>query len=153
GRPGPGRTEPKVGHHGENGPGARAHSIDGCDDGLWAGPHGLHDIPGHPRELEESLRRTLRQRTYDLVHITARAEVASSARDDECAYLACSGQCAEQVWQLRVRVERQRVLALRTAESHHADTLRRVPLEMSRRVGARIELWLCAHHALAQAPL
>src|SRR6185437_4005446 len=153
-----GSAEPEVGHHGENGAGTGAHAIDRSDDGLRAGPHCLHDLTGHPRELEKPLGSPLRQRPYDLVHIAARAEVASGAGDDQRPHRVRCSQCAEKVSQLCVRVERQRVLAVRTVERHYTDTLVQMPLEMLRRIRAWIEMRLCVHlissaETLAHVPL
>ena len=54
-----------------------------------------------------------RQRPDDLVHVAAGAEVAARAGDDDRLHVARVDERAKQVAQLRVRIERQRVLALR----------------------------------------
>src|SRR6185437_13495283 len=58
----------------------------------------------------------------------------------------------EEIPQLCIRVERQWVLALRAVERHYADVPLQPPLEVSRRIGIRIELRLCLHCDLAHAP-
>ena len=64
------------------------------------------------------------------MHIAARAEVSARAGDDHGRDVACVGQAAKQIPQLRVAFECQRVLAFRSVEGNGRDLPRHVPLKM-----------------------
>ena len=102
----------------QSGVGAGAGAVDGGNDRLRAGAHGLHQVAGHAREIQQLDHRHLGERTDDLVHVTAGAEIAASAGDHNCLHSGVGvNQVAEQVAHLGVGFKRQRVLALRPIES------------------------------------
>src|SRR5258708_6170478 len=72
----------------------------------------------------------LDQRPDDLVHVAARAEIAAGAGHHHGADLAHIGELAEQVAELGVAREGQRVLALRPVERDRRDRSVDRPAEM-----------------------
>ena len=77
----------------------------------------------------------LGQRLDDLEHVAARAEIAARAGQHDRAHVGGVDEIAEQVAQLRVAVEGQRVLALGPVEPDRRDApvLARLEAEMARR--------------------
>jgi hypothetical protein len=82
------------------------------DDRLRAGAHRLHQVARHAGEGQQAGHVELGQRADDLVHVAAGAEVLAGAGDDDGLDVVGIGQRAEQVAQLGVGIEGQRVLAL-----------------------------------------
>jgi hypothetical protein len=74
------------------------------------------------------------------VDVAARRKVVARAIDDDGANLAVVHQVAEQVAQLGVRIERQRVLALGNIERHVADVLCHPPQKMLGLVARQFDL-------------
>jgi hypothetical protein len=72
------------------------------------------------------------QRADDLVHVAARAEVVASAVDHDGFHIVGVLQVGEQLAQLGIRVERQRVLALGPVQRHMADPILDLPGEVLR---------------------
>src|SRR5262249_40120427 len=79
----------------------------------------LHQVAGHAGELEEPRRHHLRQRADDLVHVAARAEIPACAGDDDGFYFLW--RAAEEVAQFRIRLGRERLLALGPVERDDAN--------------------------------
>jgi hypothetical protein len=128
-RPRARRAEADVGSERDHRARARAHAVDGRDDRLRAMAHRLDEVAGHAREVDEARVVHRRQRADDLVHVAAGAEVAAGAGDDDRAHVARVDEPAEQVAQLRVRVERQRVLARGQRQRDRRDLAVRARLE------------------------
>jgi hypothetical protein len=99
---------------------------------LWTSAHCLDEIPGHAGEVEQPVRAHARERAYDFVHIPAGAEISAGSRDDDGTHLGGRHQRAEQVAQLGVGLEGERILALGSIQSHHADAVNQAPLKMAR---------------------
>ena len=114
--------------------GAGADAVDRRDDRLRAAADRLDEVAGHAREGEQLGHRHLRQRPDDLVHVAAGAEVAAGAGDDDGANVLGARQRAEQVAQLGVRLERQRILLLGAIEGHRRDAIDDLPAEVAGRV-------------------
>ena len=126
GRPSsPRRPETHIRRQCDHRAGAGAHAVDRGDDRLRAVAHRLDEIAGHPGEREQLRRRHLRQRPDDLVDVAARAEVAAGAADHHALHVARVDESAEEIAQLRVRVERQRILLLRPVERDRRHLRRR----------------------------
>jgi hypothetical protein len=70
------------------------------------------------------------QRADDLVHVAARAEVVAGAGEDDDLDVARVAQPLEQVAQLGVRVEGERVLALGAVQRDRGDAAAQRPLEV-----------------------
>src|SRR5713101_111616 len=66
-----------IGRHGDDRARSGADAVDGSYDRLWAGPHRLDEVAGHPGEGGEALGIHLDQRADDLEHIAARRKVAA----------------------------------------------------------------------------
>ena len=98
--------------------------------------HRFHQITGHARELEQARHIVLalhfHQRTDDLVHIAAGAEVTPGARDDDDFHVVGIRQIAERVAQLGIGLERQRILALGTVQRDRRNLAIQRPQEMLR---------------------
>ena len=125
-------------------------AIDGADDGLRAAAHGFHQIARHACEFQQLGHRHFGQRANDVVHVAARAEVAALARHHHHLDVGRVAQAVEQVAQLAIAVEGERVLALGSVEADGADAVRvAVPGEVFRLVGrAGVEL---GAHGVARA--
>src|SRR4029079_19033447 len=94
--------------------------------------HRLHQVARHARELEQLRHRHFRQRADDLVHVAAGAEVSAGAGNDDRLGLLFVFQAAEEVAQLGVRLEGQRILLLGAIERNDAHAAFPAPLEMLR---------------------
>ena len=118
---GAGRREAQVGRHGDDGAGARADALDRRDDRLRRGAHGLHQFARHAREGGEALGVHLDEGADDLEHVAAGREVAACPRDDDGFDLIVLGAGMEEIGQLAVALEGERVLLVRTVEGHGRD--------------------------------
>src|SRR4051812_24428590 len=123
-----GRRVAQVAGHGNDGAGTGTNAFDGGDHRLRAMAHRLHQITGHARELEQLRHRHLRQQPDDLVHIAARAEVASGAGYHNAFYFLWG--LTKKIAQFSVRLECQRILLLRPVERDDAHLAFGAPLEM-----------------------
>jgi len=97
---------------GEHGAGTGADAVDCADDRLRHIAHRAHDVARHARELEQPTHVHLGERTDDLVHVAAGAEVAAGAGEHHCLDLGHVGELAKEIAHLGVRLEGQRILAL-----------------------------------------
>ncbi len=122
--------EADIGRHREDRARAGAHAVDGRDDRLRAGAHGLDQVAGHAREGEQAVHRHLRERRDDLVHVAAGAEIAACAGEDDRLDVRRIAETAEQVAELRVRLEGERILPLRPVERDDAYASLETPAEM-----------------------
>ena len=89
--------------------------------GCGAGAHRLHHLAGHAGEVEQLDRAHLGQRLDDLEHVAAGAEIAAGAGDDDGLDALVLGRRAEQIDDLGVAVEGQRVLLVRPVERQRRD--------------------------------
>jgi hypothetical protein len=112
---------------------APAHAIDGGDDRLWT-PHRLHQVM-IMRVNEQARHLHLDQRTDDLVHVAARAEIAAGPGDHDRLDGVGVDQVAERVAQLGVGFEGQRVLSFRPVQRDSGDAVGEFPQEVRRREG------------------
>jgi hypothetical protein len=138
-RPGLGRRDAEVAGHRQDRARAGADAFHGGDDRLRAGAHGFHQVAGHAGEVEQPALVHAGQRTDDLVHVAARAEVAARAPQHHDLDRAGELQRAEQVAQLVVAVEGQRVLPLRPVEGDGRHPRVEAPQEVGRLQRGRIE--------------
>ena len=145
GGPGGGGAVAQIAGQRHHGAGAGADAVDGADDGLRTAAHGLDQIARHAGELQQLGHAHLRQRADDVVHVAAGAEVATLARQHHHLHVGGVAQAVEQVAQLGVAVEGERVLAFRAVERDggHAGGVAG-PAEMLRLV-ARTRAELRAH--------
>src|SRR4029077_12372619 len=100
---------------------ARAHAVDRRDDRLRALPHRLHGLARHAGEFEQARRVHLDQWPDDLEHVAAGAEVAAFPGDDEVLDLLILRGGAEDVGDLGVALEGERVLLVRPIERERRD--------------------------------
>ena len=105
-------AEAQVGRHRDDRAGARADAVDRGDDRLRAGAHRLDQVAGHAGEHQELGRLQPHQRADDLVHVAAGAEVPARAGEHDRMHVVGMAQPREQVAQLGVGLEGERVLAL-----------------------------------------
>jgi hypothetical protein len=68
-----------IGRHREDRAGAGADAVHCGDDRLRTGAHRLHQIAGHAREFQQARHVHFDQRSDDLVHVAAGAEIAARA--------------------------------------------------------------------------
>ena len=120
------------GGHRQDRAGPGAHAVHRGDHRLRAVAHRLDHIARHARELEQAGQVALGERTDDLVHVAARAEVATGSGDHDGADVGRRVQRAEEVAQLRIGGEGQRILALRAVERDDTDALRQLEAEVGR---------------------
>ena len=90
------------------------------DDRLRTGAHLLDQLTRHAREGEQArhvvLALHLDQRTDDLVHVAAGAEIAAGADDHDVLDTVGILQVAERVAQLGIGFQRQRILPFRPVQ-------------------------------------
>ena len=127
------RREPQIGGHGENCARAGADPVDRGDDRLRAFAHRLDDVSGHSRECNQVRHFHFGQRFDDLEDVAARGEVSASARQHDRAHIRGMGQIAEEIAELSIGVEGQRILAFRPIEPHRRDApvIARLEAEMA----------------------
>ena len=121
--------QPEVGGQRDDRAGAGGDAVDRGDDRERALAHGLDHRAGHPGELEQ-LGGLHPQLADDLLDVAARAEAAALAGDDERAHVAAVRQLGEQVAEVGVDVEGQRVELLRAVKRHRGDAVVDVEVEV-----------------------
>ena len=127
-----GRGDPQVGEERDHRAGADADTVDGSDDRLRTGAHGFDEIAGHTGKGQQPLHVAGEQRTDDVVNVAAGGEIAAVRGNDDRFDHVIRGQAPEQVAELGIRVERQRVLSLRPRERDHANAAVDPPVEVRR---------------------
>ena len=85
--------------------------------------HRLDEVAGHARELQESGHIALDQRPDDVVHVAARGEVAAGAADHEGFDVLVFCRFMEEIAELGITVESQRIFALRPVQRDRRDAL------------------------------
>src|SRR4029434_5758771 len=92
------RAQPYVAEQRDHRAGAHTDAVNRCDDRLPTSTHAFHEIARHARELEQPLHITVEQRSDDVSHIAARAEISLVRTEDDrldviggCP-LACRGR-------------------------------------------------------------
>jgi hypothetical protein len=83
---------------------------------MGCGAHGFDQLARHPREGGEALGVHLDQRADDLEHVAAGREVAARSRDDDGFDVVVLGAGLEEIGQLAVALEGERVLPVRTVQ-------------------------------------
>ncbi len=132
------RAEPQIARQREHGARARADAVDGSDDRLRARAHRLDQVAGHSREGEQpGIVASSCRGADDVVHVAAGAEIAAGAGDDDRLDVVAYDESAEEVAQLRVRVEGQRILALGPVERDRRHLAVRNPYPQRKCVRAR----------------
>ena len=111
------------GNHGGKGSDRRDHR-------LRAMAHRLDQVAGHAREFQQLRHFHLGQRADDFVHVAARAEIAARSGHDDGFYFGCPLKACEQITQLGIRLERQRVFLLGPVQRDDADLSIHFPEEM-----------------------
>jgi hypothetical protein len=91
--------------------------------------------PGHAGEGEQARHVELGQRSDDVVHVAAGAEIAALAAQHHGLDVVGIGQIAEQVAQFGVGLEGQRVLAFGTVEADQRHAAFHAIAEVARLVG------------------
>ena len=110
--------EPHVGCHRDDRTRAGTDSLDRGYNRLRAGPHRLDEIAGHTGEGDQALGIHLHQRADDLEHIAAGGEIAASAGHHDHLDLIIGCACAEEIRELAIAFEGQRIFPLGTVERH-----------------------------------
>ena len=113
--------DPEVGGQGEDRAGARGDPVHGGDHGEGALAEGADDLPGHPVEVEELGGVHGEGGADDLVDVAAGAEAAALAGQDQGAHGPLAGQLGEQVAQVGVGAEGERVELLGAGEGDGGD--------------------------------
>src|SRR5215204_6241485 len=130
----PWRANADVGGHCDDGAGPGADAVDSGDDRLRRGPHRLDELAGHAREGGQPLRAHLDQRPDDLEHVAAGREIAAGAGDHHRLHRVVLLAGKEEVGELAVAREGERVLALRAVERDRRDLVLDREQEMRRPV-------------------
>src|SRR5262245_14245425 len=115
------RSQAHVASHGQDRAGAGAYAVDGGDDRLRARAHGLDHLAGHAGEIEKLRRLHLDERLDDLEDVAAGAEIAAGTGDDERPDGFLSGGRAEEIDDLGVAVEGERVFLVGPVERDGGD--------------------------------
>ena len=125
----------QVGRHRQDRAGAGADAVDRGDDRLRAGAHRLDQVAGHARERQQ-LAASSAWTSGPMISCTSPPEQKLSPAPVRTTDLArrSRGAGAEQVAQLGVRVEGERVLALGAVERDRGDAAVQRPLEVLRAV-------------------
>ena len=127
-----GVAQPHVAKQRNHSTGADTDPVNRGDDRLRAGTHGLHEIPGHARELEQTLHVPVQQRPNDIAHIASGAEISAIRTEDHGLDVVCIGESAESIAQLGIRFESDRVLSLTALERDDRNVPFATPVEMCR---------------------
>ena len=104
--------------------------VDRRDHGQRALAQGLDERAGHACELEQSRRRERDELADDLLDVTPGAEPAPLPGDHEHLHIAPMGQADDEVTQLRVQLEGERVELVGTVESHRRDPALDLEIEL-----------------------
>ncbi len=123
GEAGRGVGDAEVRRQGQHGPGPGGHPVDRGDDGEGALPQGADDLSGHPVEVEEPRGVHGQGGADDLVDVPAGAEAAPLPREDESADRAFPGELGEEVAQIGVGAEGERVEFLGAIECDGGHTV------------------------------
>ena len=115
------REQPEVGRERDHRAGPGGHAVHRGDDRERALAHALHDRPRHPREVQERALVGVAERADDLVHVAAGAEAPAGARDHHRSDVVAVRELGEQVAEVRVGVERERVQLLGPIERDGRD--------------------------------
>jgi hypothetical protein len=118
------RAVPDVRSQRQHRPGTGAHAVDRRDHRLRAGAHRLDHVTGHARERQQAGHVELGERANDVMHVAARAKVLTRAIQYHGLDVVGVGQRAEQLAQLGVRIEGERVLALGPVEGQRGHAAR-----------------------------
>jgi hypothetical protein len=132
------RSQPQVGGHRHDGAGAGADAVDRRHDGLRAGTHGFHQVARHASEHQQLGRLQPHQRADDFMHVAAGAEIVTGTGDHHRMDVGGVFQLAEQVAQLGIRLEGQRVLAFGPVQRDGGDAAAHLPEEVLRTVAGQL---------------
>ena len=124
--------KPQVRRQGDHGPRTDANSLDGRNDRTPAADDRLDQIAGHARKGQQALHIHLDQRADDLVHVAAGTEVPAVGGEDHGVHILGINEIAEGIAQLRVTLERQRILTLGPHEAQDGNATLHTPLEVLR---------------------
>ena len=112
GGPRGGRADAKIGGKRDHRARAGAYAVHRRHDRLRAMTHRLHQVARHAREILQFRRAHARERSDDVVHVAAGAEVSTGPRDHDGFDVARQRKRAKQVAEFRIRLEGQGILAL-----------------------------------------
>ena len=124
------REQPEVGGQRDHRAGAGGDAVDGGDHGHRQLAQRLDDRAGHPRELAQLGGLALDQLADDLLDVAAGAEAAALAGDHQHPRVAAVGQLGEQVAQVRVGLERQRVELVGSVQRDRGDAVAHIEIEV-----------------------
>ena len=124
------RQEAEVARKREHRSGSGGDPVDRSDDREGALAHRLHDRARHPREGKEVGRLGALELADDLLHIPAGAEPAPLAREDEHSCVSAVRELAEQVAEVGVDVEGERIQLVRARQRHRRDPVGNAELEI-----------------------
>ena len=116
-------TSRKIGGEREHRARSRRDAVDGSDDRQRRVTHRLDDRAAHPGEVEQLARAHPLQLADDLLDVTAGAEAAAFSGEDEDARVAAVRQLAEQVAEVGVDVEGERVQLVGARERDRRDAV------------------------------
>jgi propionyl-CoA synthetase len=116
----PGRrgAHAEVGGQRDHRAGPGRHAVHGRDDRHRAFAHEPDHLTGHPGEGQQLVRRHGQGDPDDLVDVPARAERPAAAPNDQDSHIAPLRELGEQVAQVGVRFEGERVELVRPVEGH-----------------------------------
>jgi hypothetical protein len=113
------------------------HAVHGRDDRHRALAHTPDDLARHPGEGQQLIRGHGQGGADDLVDIPARAERPAGAPHDQDPHVAPLRELGEQVPQVRVRFERERVELVRAVKGHGGHAVRQREPEVLPLAGQR----------------
>ena len=128
--PRPGCADPHIRGHRKNRTGAGTDAVNGGDDWLRAMAHRLDHGAGHRREFTQARHVFAGQGFDDLEDVTAGTEVTPCPRDHNRPHLPVLMEALENIPQLCVRVEGQRILPLGPVQGDGCDLSGYLPQEM-----------------------
>ncbi len=115
--------DPEVGGECEDGAGSGGHPVHGGDHGEGAFADRADDLAGHPVEVQELGGVHGEGGADDLVDVSAGAEAAALAAQDEGAHGSLAGEFGEEIAQVGVGAEGERVDLLGAVEGDGGDAV------------------------------
>src|SRR5205823_218253 len=123
------------------GPGARA--VDRRDDRLRTAAHRLHHVTGHAREREQLGHFHLHQLADDVVNVAAGTEISTFAGEHDSPDVGSVNHLAEEVAQLAIGFEGERVLSFWPVELDRGHFARDRITEVDGLIGGELDAF---HH-------
>jgi hypothetical protein len=115
--------DPQIGREHEHRTRSRGDAIDGGDDRLLEFAHIFDDVAGHAREVVQLVTFHLEQRADDVGDAAAGTKTFAGAGQDDNFDLIVARQIEKNLFEIAVRLKRQRIEFVRIVEPNGSDTV------------------------------